>query len=135
MPVVSPDVSAREFADSWAAMPLPLRALVLVAAPIFGIGMALFGSRAFLGSFLELEDLPGREEIERADDDLDRVLVDDRDRRLLDCLDRIHRDRCEEDIEVAVVYGARHMRAVVHVLGQRHRYFARDAEWMTVFTL
>lgn len=36
-------------------------------------------------------------------------------------------------LEVGVVYGAAHVRAVVHYLLDRYSYFAVDAKWMTVF--
>jgi len=46
----------------------------------------------------------------------------------------IHHSRCDEAIDVAVVYGAEHMRAVVRHPGGRYGYWAKDAEWMTVLT-
>jgi len=48
-------------------------------------------------------------------------------------LERIHEERCDEAIQVAIVYGAAHMPPVVRYLGQRFGYWASGAEWMTVF--
>ncbi len=48
-------------------------------------------------------------------------------------LERVHEERCNEAIHVAIVYGAGHMPAVVRYLGQRFGYWASDAEWMTIF--
>jgi hypothetical protein len=48
-------------------------------------------------------------------------------------LDRIHEERCEEAIQVAIVYGAGHMPAVVHHLSRRFGYRASDADWMIAF--
>jgi hypothetical protein len=42
--------------------------------------------------------------------------MDDRDALLLNPLERIHQKRCGEAIQVAIVYGAKHMPAVVHHL-------------------
>lgn len=52
--------------------------------------------------------------------------------RLLKCIDEIRQRRSSEDIDVAIVYGATHMRAVVHCLSGRYEYFASQAEWITV---
>jgi hypothetical protein len=63
------------------------------------------------------------------------LVHDDRDAHLLAALARIHEARCDEAIEVAIVYGAKHMPAVVVYLSRRFGYWAGDAEWMTVFEL
>ena len=96
----------------------------------------MFGSRELFAKYLEVDDLPTREEMavmsgrwERLED----LVVADRDARLVACLDGIHLHRSAERIDVGVVYGAAHMRAVVHYLSTRYSYFAVDAEWMTVF--
>jgi UDP-N-acetylmuramyl pentapeptide synthase len=71
---------------------------------------------ASTGQWERVEDLVGHE----------------RDMRLRKCIDEIHQRRSSEDIDVAIVYGATHMRAVVHYLSGRYDYFASKAEWMTV---
>jgi pheromone shutdown protein TraB len=60
-------------------------------------------------------------------------VVDDRDRLLLRALDSIHQRRRHEAVEVAVVYGAGHMPAVVQYLSARLGYRAASAQWFTVF--
>ena len=37
-------------------------------------------------------------------------------------------------IDVAVVYGAGHVRPVVSYLRARHGYIVASADWMTIFT-
>ncbi|GAA1629902.1 hypothetical protein [Actinoplanes couchii] len=59
----------------------------------------------------------------------------DRDERLLRTLCRLHEERGGEDIEVAVVYGAGHVAAIVHGLCHRYGYRPRSAEWLTVASL
>jgi hypothetical protein len=68
-------------------------------------------------------------------DAIDQVIVDDRDALLLDALSDIHRQRCEEPVDVAVIHGAAHMPAVIYRLLARHGYRARTAEWVTVFDI
>jgi hypothetical protein len=43
--------------------------------------------------------------------------------------------RCQEPIEVAVVYGAEHMASVIRYLLGRYGYRPREAQWLTVFDL
>jgi hypothetical protein len=64
-----------------------------------------------------------------------RLILDERDKLLLDALASIHEQRRNEPIEVAVVYGAAHMRAVVHYLSIRFGYRPADADWLDVFEL
>jgi hypothetical protein len=56
----------------------------------------------------------------------------DRDERLLAALSELVRTRSSERIDVAVVYGARHVPAIVRGLADRHGYRPRTAEWLTV---
>lgn len=137
VPVIGPDMSASEFGAGWRRMPPMLRLSVWALVPVHALGMLLFGSRALLARHTEVDDLPSREDVEMAANEriapFIRLLVDARDVRLLAALDRIHEERCNEAIQVAIVYGARHMPAVVRHLRRRFGYWARDAEWMTIF--
>jgi hypothetical protein len=137
VPVVGPDMSASEFREGWRHMPLMLRLLVWTVVPVYALGMLFFGSREVLARHAELDDLPSREHVEMTGDQhiapFDQLLVDGRDVHLLAALERIHEERCNEAIQVAIVYGAGHMPTVVRYLGQRFGYWASDAEWMTIF--
>ena len=66
---------------------------------------------------------------------IDRVLVDERDRRLCDQLMEIHRTHRTEAIQVAVVYGAGHLPAAIEFLNQRAGYFPSSCDWLTAFHL
>ncbi|MFI6265843.1 hypothetical protein [Micromonospora sp. NPDC051006] len=51
---------------------------------------------------------------------------------LLAALSELIRTRSSEPIDVAVVYGAGHVPAIVRGLVDRHGYRPRTAEWITV---
>lgn len=137
VPIINPDLTGEQFQAGWERVPILFRLATYLLAPILGIWMAIAGSRTVLAKYLEMDDLPTREEMETAPywEQLDSLVLDKRDELLLRCLDSIHNQRSHEALDVAVVYGADHMRAVVRYLSNRYRYFAKDAEWMTVFPL
>jgi hypothetical protein len=137
VPVLFPDAEASTFGASWRRLPLNLRLQLMALLSLGGVGMRLFGSREAVAGLAEVDDLPSRQEMEaRADPRIGpllEILEDDRDALLLRALDTIHDERHDEALQVAVVYGAGHMGAVVHHLDRKFRYWARDAEWLTVF--
>jgi hypothetical protein len=94
----------------------------------------VFATRSLLASRLQLdsdtlaiEEPPGFE--------LHEIIADQRDVLLCEAVTRIHAERCGEDINVAVVYGAAHVAPLVAHLRVRHGYVPRDAEWLQVFSL
>ena len=137
VPVVAPDMSPAEFEAGWRHLSVGLRLSVFALVPVYALHMLLFGSREMLARNARIDDLPSPEDVMRAGDErigpLVELIRDDRDARLLAALERIHDERCHEPIQVAIVYGAAHMGAVVSYLGRRFGYWARDAEWITVF--
>jgi hypothetical protein len=137
VPVLFPDLDANTFEASWNRLPLSLRLQLTALFSLGGLGLRLFGSRETVARHAEVDDLPSREDVEaRADPrfgPLLEIVGDERDAPLLRALERIHDERHDEAIQVAVVYGAGHMGAVVHHLDRKFRYWAGDAEWLTVF--
>jgi hypothetical protein len=135
VPVVAPDMSAAEFKRRWRQSALVPRLLVRCLVPVFAAGMTLFGSRRYLARALgSLDDLPAlQERVPEGFEALEELIVDERDRLLLDALATIHEQRRHEPIVVGVVYGARHLRAVVHGLSARFGYRAVRADWLDVF--
>ncbi|MBY8882423.1 hypothetical protein [Actinacidiphila acidipaludis] len=137
VPVIAPDVSAGEAIADLKQATRWLYPVLLAAAPVAGAVFALRGPRAFLESESVDEHLPpapgtGTPTPAGLDDPVDRALLDRRDLRLVDALSRIHTERADEPVTVAVVYGAEHIPAVVAGLLDRHGYRPRDAEWLTV---
>jgi len=133
-PVVCPDMTARQFADNWRSVPLLQRLAILCAVPPVALSFALTGTRRTFTRYLATDDLPGFTDarLRQALPQFTKVVLDDRDRLLVDCLESVLRSRREEDIAVAVAYGAEHMPAVTHELFERHGYRPRAAEWLTV---
>lgn len=132
--IVIPDISTEDFEAGWQRIPLWTRAAVMVAVPVYGVWLAMFGTRRWIGKHAALEDLKTDAETLAAmsDGGLDALLLDSRDKLLVEELLRIHAEHCDEPLTVAVVYGAEHMRAVTRALNAAHRYRARDAQWVTV---
>lgn len=135
IPVIRPDMTARQFRHHWRSVPALQRLAVLCLVPAVALPFALVGTRRTLSRYLATDDLPTYldDQVRRAVPELTEVLLDHRDRLLVDCLESIHRTRHDKNIDVAVVYGAEHMRAVTRELFSRHGYRPRTAEWITVF--
>lgn len=90
----------------------------------------LFGSRwlQLVLQHASMDDLPSNEELLQPDlvPDVDRVVLDERDQRLVAALRDLHEQRGDDPSTVAVVYGAQHMRAVVTGLGPWATAYAQE---------
>lgn len=134
VPMVNPDMSGDEFDRGWRQrVPRWESALVRGLTPVVGLGIRMFASRRDLAAYLAMDDLRTPEEIEQWDLEAVRaLLIDSRDRLVVDAIAAVHDRRSSEPIRVAVVYGAEHVRAIacgLHALGYR----PGDGEWLTVF--
>jgi hypothetical protein len=130
---VRPDSAGGEFDERWRTVPLAQRAAVRLGIGYLRAGHRLLGGRWHLDQLrgAAMNDLPSNEEIleEEFLEDVDRVVLHERDQRLLLALTTLHEQRAHEEVTVAVVWGAAHMRAVVYGLGAlRSRVYA--AEWL-----
>jgi hypothetical protein len=133
VPVINPDVTAAEAIADLKTLPRSTYVLLMVAAPAMGLVFALRGPRALLDEDLVVDDLPATLQAQMmADDPVEHAMTGRRDQRLLDALGEIHAERAHEPIRVAIVYGARHVPAIVSGLMDRYGYRAREAEWLTV---
>jgi hypothetical protein len=134
VPVIRPDITAEQFQQRWRGVPLLQRAAVWCLIPPFAVAELLFGTRRFIARYLAVEDLPEKNiSLERGLGELIELVVDHRDRLLIEGLASIHQARCAEPITVGVVYGAGHIAAVVQALLVEYGYRPRTAEWLTVF--
>ena len=110
-------------------MPWKTRLLTWAAIPVVTVGQFFAGRRAILN--LEVNDLPTAAE-ELRGEDLDEfmdLLLGRRDDQVLAALAEIVRDRAEEKIDVAVVYGAAHVPGILrglYTLGYR----VVSADWV-----
>ena len=135
--IVLADLSAGEFTKVWRRVPIWLRALVNVVAPIIGLWYRWFGTREALAHGLTFEDLPRREETLSWNPEmaaLTTAVLDARDQRLVSALGEQLERMDGQFGRLAILYGAGHMRAVLRELSRRG-YHANDSKWFTAFTL
>ncbi len=134
VPVVFPDMTGPELDRRWGEIGLPERAMWSVLAPATRLYLDRFASREMLANHLHLDcDTLAIEE--PSGFELDEIVCDQRDALLCEAVTEIHTQRCEEDINVAVVYGAAHVAPLVNHLRARHGYVPRSGEWLQVFSL
>jgi hypothetical protein len=134
VPVLRPDMTGPEFERRWRGVGVGERAMWYTAAPAVGLYFRLFVTRTQLANNLRLDsDTLAIEEPTGLE--LHEIIGDQRDVLLCEALTRIHTERCNEDINVAVVYGAGHVAPLVKHLRARHGYVPRGGEWLQVFSL
>ena len=135
IPVIRPDITARQLRQRWRSVPAMQRLAVWCLVPPFALALRRFGTRRVLSRYLDQTDLPTREEeqLRQAARELTELILDHRDALLVQALATIHETRHSEPITVAVVYGAGHVPFVTHELLRRYGYRPRTAEWLTVF--
>ena len=135
--IVKADLSAEEFHREWKKVPIALRSALYVMAPIFGIRGKLFASRASLAKALSLDDHPSGEEVLSWDPKFEPIYNSiglARDKRLIECIEAELNDANGSERRIAIVYGARHMRAVVRHLAKLG-YHCSDTSWRTIFSV
>lgn len=136
--IVNPDMAGNAFDERWSSLPLGLKAQLFFFIPAYVVYLFLFGTRETLAENIALEDLPSSEEILFQDDSfepLDALLIDERDRKLIDSIGKLHDSDPGSRKTVGVVYGAMHMRNVSSFLLRKLNYRVAKAEWVTVFNL
>ena len=136
--ILNPDMAGRAFDERWASLPLVLKAQLLFFIPVYVVYLFLLGTRETLAEDIAAEDLPSSKEILFEDEKfekLDTLLVDERDRNLIDSIGKLHDSDQRDKKIVGVVYGATHMRNVSSFLLARLNYRIVKAEWVTVFDL
>lgn len=136
--IVNSDMEGRAFDEHWSALPFSLKAQLFFFVPVYVIYLFLFGTRETIAENIALEDLPSSDEVLFQDESfekLDSLLIDERDRRLIDSLGKLHDSNRHDKKIVGVVYGAMHMRHVISFLLHQLNYRVAKAEWVTVFDL
>lgn len=132
--IVHPDVTGTEFSGSWRRAPLRERLLTWIMLPAVVLTRLFGGSRSVWTRDLEMDDLPSprQERTTEKYSGLDGALRGDRDAMLLRALYHLHETRGTENLEVAIVYGAAHVPAIVHGLSRTYGYRPCSADWLTV---
>ena len=136
--ILNSDMDQRAFDERWSSLPVLLRAQLFIFVPAYVIYLFFFGTRETLAKYIALDDLPSADEVMSQDDDfeqLDALMVDERDRSLIEHIARLHDERSEEAQTVGIVYGAFHMRAAMAFLMKNLNYRVSKAEWVKVFDL
>lgn len=135
VPVRYPDMRGEDFDKAVGTIPFRQRWMLWITLPVYVPYVFAFGTRARLARALELDDDHGLGGYIEGFDEWEEVLVDQRDRLLIEELSAIHEEHHAEPLTVGVVYGAQHMIAVVHVMSARFGYVPRAARWVTVFDI
>ncbi|HWC34459.1 MAG TPA: hypothetical protein VG650_06480 [Mycobacteriales bacterium] len=127
--VIRPDMTAKEFGSVWRTLSFGLRVLLYLATPLVGLWIAILGPRRTLGNSLALDDLPTAKEEELTHEQMEEVFLRSRDAALIRSLSELVDAPADGPITVGVVWGARHMRAVVTALHARG-YVPRSGDWI-----
>jgi hypothetical protein len=136
--IIHADLSGDEFERHWRKVPLHLRWAIYVGAPIYALYYRWFGSRRSLAKGHALDDLPSRNETLRWTPEhasLGEAILTERDKRLVEVMSEYLNAASAEPRRLAIVYGARHMRAIIKDLTHRRGFHCVDSEWMLVFPL
>jgi hypothetical protein len=133
--LIRPDLDAEGFDEGWRHVPWGERAAARVVFPAVNLALRLVGNRRMLAEHMATNDLPEGLDLEDVPfAGIEDLIVDQRDRRLVDALTALDAQRSHEQITVGVVYGAGHMRAVIRALWALG-YRPGGGEWLTVFAI
>ena len=136
--IVNADMDGQAFDERWSSLPVSLRVQLFIIIPVFVVYLFLFGTREMLAKNIALDDLPSFEEIiSEAEnfEQLDSLIIDERDRKLIEHIARLEDHQTKDSQQVGIVYGARHMRTTIAFLMQKLNYRIVKAEWVKVFDL
>lgn len=131
------DVQGEAFESRWWRSGTWLRFVVPLFAPLYGLYLRYFGTRRMIARGLGLNLRRSRADALRDDDfrELFALLLDWRDRRLIRVIEQQRSKHRDGEVSIAVLYGARHMKAVLRHLLDKCGYRVARAEWTTVFEL
>jgi hypothetical protein len=101
---------------------------LVLLVPLLTVSMAVGGRQWLLRRNFEIND-NSEPRIFRSSF-LNRAVLEERDVQLVDAVTSIHEERSGQAIEVAIVYGAAHMPAVIQTLGRLGYRPQRGAEWL-----
>ena len=135
--LVHADIGTREFEARWQKINLWKRLSLYILSPLVGLYLRFFGSRRMIAQGLNFNFQPSRQEILESSDDqmVSDVLLDWRDAHLISQIDQQITAHEGVDIAIGVLFGARHMRAVIEHLRSTYRYAVSNSEWMIVFPI
>ena len=137
--IIHADVSAEEFENKWKSIPFFSRIKLSTLFPLYGLYLRYFGSREMIAKNVQNTEIAwSRADLLNNDDDWEKakdVLLDWRDENLLRILDETISEHKTENVNIGILYGASHMRAVTKFLMNYHNYHVTDSEWLEVISL
>jgi hypothetical protein len=136
--IVGADITGQVFDSHWSSLPLVLRLQLFLLTPIFVIYLLFFGTRETIAENIAVDDLQTSEEILFQDENikkLDSLLIDKRDRKLIEEIEKLYHSNGQNASVVAIVDGAFHMRNVTNYLMEKLNYRITGSEWLTIFDL
>ena len=134
--ILNTDIDGNVFDERWSSLPIAARAQIYIFIPLCVLYLFLFGSRRILAEHLAIDDLPSSEEILMEDDvSWGSLARDERDRKLIEHIEKINEERAQTPQRIGILYGAFHMRAVMAFLMQELDYRVAKAEFVKVFDL
>ncbi len=135
--IVHADLTPEEFAVEWHKVALWIRGLIYVAAPLLGLNRRWFTSKAALAKDMGCEDQPSFKELLAISPEtgaLTQAILHTRDKRLIERLEQ-ELARGQDQVSIAIIYGAMHMRAVVRELTAKRKFSVAGAEWRTIMSM
>lgn len=131
--VIHGDVSAAEFALSWADVPWYERLVLLLVAPAIGIGLFIVGSRQLISRGHSVDSIPAESGATGAKSSakFEKAILHDRDRHLLARIEEHVLANPDKEQLTAILFGGRHMPAIAEVLMSGHGYRVKKSDWLT----
>lgn len=132
--IVNADLNPEEFHREWRKLSIFNRATIFVCAPFIGLYRRFFATRAGLARSLSLEDLRSADEIlnwNPKSEPFMHSILHARDQRLIECL--VAEVNSGTVKRIAVIFGARHMRAVLRELANQG-FKSSESSWRTVIS-
>ncbi|MCJ8272785.1 MAG: TraB/GumN family protein [Psychrosphaera sp.] len=125
------DTTAEAFYASWRKIPWYFRQLILLLSPLYGCWRYLTATRQSLAKGHTVDSLPESKEYidEQANEAFQQALIKDRDEVLLEVLTNHIESNASNPQTTAIIYGARHMPAVISLL-RRYGYTVTKSEWV-----
>ncbi len=136
--IINIDVDPCEFDRKWAARSFRLKVEAFFLSPLFGFYMRFFGTREKIAKAMNMDVLKSREDIlwsTPQSDEMNDMILHWRDLELLKKLDNELSVSLNKKNDIAIVFGAGHMRAIIRHLCDVRGYRVGASEWMTVFDL
>ena len=135
--IVKADLNSDEFHREWRQVSMVLRAMFLIGAPLYGLYRRIVASREGLARSMSLEDRQSADELLNWSPRFEPVkhsIIHARDQRLIECLAAELDSSNGSEKRIAVVYGARHMRAVLREL-TKLGFNCSQSSWQTIISV